>query len=113
MKTVENIDEVIKTINENKMVFLYISTNNCGVCKVLYPKLQSMLSKFPEIINLSIEIEKVKEVASHFSVFTAPMLLLLIDGKETIRESRFVNIKDLEDKINRYYSIFYEILGYV
>lgn len=43
----------------------------------------------------------VPEVAGQFTVFTVPALLLFVEGKETIREARFVVMDDLHDKFTR------------
>ncbi|MDF2673684.1 MAG: hypothetical protein K0R09_1949, partial [Clostridiales bacterium] len=31
-----------------------------------------------------------------------------IEGKETVREARYISIIDLNSKISRYYKLFYE-----
>jgi len=38
-----------------------------------------------------------------------PALLLYIQEKETIREARNMSIKDIELKIDRYYTMFFDI----
>ncbi|HAA63947.1 MAG TPA: thioredoxin, partial [Thermoanaerobacter sp.] len=43
-----------------------------------------------------------------FSVFTVPTVIVYVDGKEAIREARFISMDTLEEKISKYYSLFFE-----
>lgn len=47
---IENIEQIIK---ENDMVFLYFSTQDCGICTSLLPKLEGMLVNYPKIKKFS------------------------------------------------------------
>lgn len=49
--------------------------------------------------------DKVMEVAGRFSVFTVPLLLLFIEGTESLREARFVQ---LEQKLKRVCQLYEE-----
>lgn len=60
-----------------------------------------MFLSYPEIVSAKIEMSKLPEAVGSFSIFTTPTLLLFIDGKETIRESRFISVVQLEAKIGR------------
>ncbi|WP_207652834.1 thioredoxin family protein [Anaeromicrobium sediminis] len=77
----------------------------CSVCHDLLPKVEDMLLPYPEIKSARIEMIKLPEASGKSSIFTAPTILLFVDGKEMIRESRFISVRQLEDKIHRYYSI--------
>ncbi|NSJ93018.1 hypothetical protein G7A79_28605 [Coprococcus sp. MSK.21.13] len=50
------------------------------------------------------ELDKVKEIQPRFSVFTVPIILFYIKERETLRESRYVNIKEFKNNIDRYYN---------
>ena len=49
---------------------------------------------------------EVEEIAGHLSIFTAPTLLLFVEGKEYLREDRFVRFADLEEKLTRIYELY-------
>lgn len=94
------IDEFLQ---EHQLAFLYISQPHCSVCHGLLPQVQQLMTKYPEIKLGHINAEEVMEVASRFSVFTVPVLLLFVDGKEYIREARIVHMDLLDQKINKIY----------
>ena len=105
MKTLDSLRLVQEFIKNNKLALLYFSDDMCSVCHDLLPKVENMLLPYPEIKRARIEMIKLPESAGEFSIFTAPTILLFIDGKETIRDSRFISVRQLNDKIERYYDM--------
>jgi thioredoxin-like negative regulator of GroEL len=107
MLQISNIDELNEVILNNPIVLLYFSTQKCNVCKTLKPKVQSMLANYPNAVSRYIDLEKFTEVTGKYTVFSIPTIIVLIDGKEYIRESRHFSLFELEQKIQRYYVMFY------
>ncbi|WP_047983046.1 thioredoxin family protein [Ornithinibacillus californiensis] len=100
LTTIDAIDDFIST---NTLAFLYISQPNCSVCHGLLPQVEELMTSFPEIKLGSINALEVEAVAGKFSVFTVPVLLLFVEGKEYIREARIVHMDLLEDKLHKIY----------
>lgn len=93
------LEEVDAFISSHEFSFLYISRDNCSVCHALLPKVKEMLKKFPKIELAYINADRLPEISGRLSVFTVPALLLFVEGKEYIREARFVRLRELENKI--------------
>lgn len=102
--TKESIESIIK---ENEIILLYFGNKTCDVCNILKPKVQNILNNYPKIKSIVIDVEESLEIASQFNIFTIPAILVFVDGKESIREARYLSIDDLENKIQRYYKLFY------
>lgn len=102
-KPLTSIEEAETIINTGKLVFIYITMPNCSVCHGLKPQIEAILTKYPNINAYTIDAHHVPEVAGRFQVFTAPVLLLFVQGKEYIREARIVQTKLFADKIVRIY----------
>ncbi|MEK6190413.1 MAG: thioredoxin family protein [Carnobacterium alterfunditum] len=96
-----SMDQVLRLIDENALAFVYISRKNCGVCHAVQPQVQEMLKEFPTIKPIQVSADDVPEVASQFTVFTVPALLLFAEGKEVIREARFVVMDELHRKFQQ------------
>lgn len=96
-----SIDEVLRFIKENALAFVYISRENCGICHAIQPQVQDILKKFPAIKPIQVSADDIPEVASQFTVFTVPALLLFAEGKEVIREARFVVMDELYEKFKQ------------
>lgn len=96
-----SIDEVARFIKEKPLAFVYVSREDCGICHAIQPQVQEMLKEFPMIKPIQVSADDVPEVASHFTVFTVPVLMLFAEGKEVIREARFVVMDELHGKFQR------------
>lgn len=109
-KTFNTVDSLIKSeesIKNNDIVLFYFSAERCTVCKALKPKIEEMAAHFPEMKLNYVDVEQHKEFAGTFNIFTIPVILVFIQGKETIRESRNISVAMLEDKIQRYYHLLF------
>ncbi|HLR67405.1 thioredoxin family protein [Virgibacillus alimentarius] len=100
---ISSLAKIEQFISQNQLSFLFISQTNCSVCKGLLPQMKQLMSKYPKIQLGYIDASEVEAVAGRFSVFTAPVLLLFVDGKEYIREARIVHLQRLEEKIDKIY----------
>lgn len=103
------LDEVDSFVAENTLAFLYISQPNCSVCHGLLPQVEQLLKKFPHIQTAHVQTNELPSIAGHLSIFTVPVLLLFVEGKEYIREARIVHLDQLEEKITFIYENFYTI----
>ncbi|WP_087974439.1 thioredoxin family protein [Oceanobacillus rekensis] len=98
-----SIQSINNFINVNELSFLYISRPNCSVCHGLLPQVQKLMEKYPEIKLGHINAEAVEEVAGRFSIFTVPVLILFLEGKEYVREARIVHMDLFEEKLDKIY----------
>ncbi len=103
MQTLESINQTLTT---NDAVMLYFSAPSCNVCHALKPKLtEAIMEHFPTFVIESIDISETPEIASHFSVFTIPTVLIFFQGREFLRKSRHMSVGEVTDAIARPYSI--------
>lgn len=107
MEELKNIEDIENKIKENEMILIYIWGNSCNVCHDLKLKVEEVLKEYPNINCYDVELDKVNGIQSRFSVFTVPIILFYIKGKETLRESRYLNLKDFKNNIDRYYRLYY------
>lgn len=80
----------------------YFTGVDCSVCKVLKPKIEQLLAnEFPVFSFRSIDIETETILAAQFSVFTIPVLLILVDGREHARFVRSFSVMEVHEKLQR------------
>lgn len=107
MQTVNTYEEAHQLIQNNELVFLYFSGENCAVCKVLKPKIEELFqTRFAKVKLIEIPTDDALEVTSKFGVFSLPTMLLFIEQKEFLRKGRNVSLALLEDEIQRVYTLF-------
>lgn len=102
-RDLHTLDEVSNFIHKHQLAFLYITQPNCSVCHGLLPQVQALMEKYPKIALAKVDAVEVQAIAGEFSIFTAPVLLLFIDGKEYLREARIVQMDLFEEKLDRIY----------
>ncbi|PFG12571.1 thioredoxin family protein [Bacillus sp. es.036] len=95
------LEEAKEGIEQKRLYFLYLYGTNCSVCHALLPQVEDVLKDFPQITREKLNVHEIPEAAGAFSVFTIPVLLLYVNGKESIREARFVNIESFRSSLNR------------
>lgn len=104
-KLLTSIELANDFIKHYQLSFIYITSTDCGVCHALKPQIQKLMMSYPAIQLATINAQEVQEVAGRFSVFTVPVLLLFVDGREYVREARIVHMDLLDEKISRIYDL--------
>ena len=107
MEIIRSYEKLTHLIKNNDMLMIYFGSDECSVCKAMMPKVENMINKFPKIKAVRVEVDKNLKISAMFNIFTIPVILLYIQGKETIREARIISLDNLEQKIARYCQIFY------
>jgi thiol-disulfide isomerase/thioredoxin len=107
MITLNNLDEIKSFIEKNEMALLYISSESCGVCKVIFPRLEVMLKFFPDMKPARVDIDEVQAAAGEYIAFTIPCILVFVQNKEVIREARYINLDGIKEKVDRYYRLIF------
>ena len=72
-------------------LILYFSTPNCMVCEIMKPKVLEALQDYDTDL-IDIDAAEYPEIAGQHRVFAAPTVLVFYEGKEVLRESRFIDI---------------------
>jgi thioredoxin-like negative regulator of GroEL len=103
--SLQSLEDVMHFMKQHNLVFLYISRDDCTVCHSLLPQIQRLMEDYPRIALGIVKADEVQAIAGTFLVFTVPAMLLFVEGKEMIREARFVHMQTLRDKIEQIYLI--------
>lgn len=62
-----------------------------------------MLKEYPRIEAALVNAGKVTEIAGFLMAFTVPVIVLYLDGREVLREARFVPIDKLRENLEKIY----------
>jgi len=101
MKTIKNYDEFLEII-KNEMIVVIAKTKMCVVCKPLSEKLKIFMEDYPTIPAYEVYLEDVELFQGQHLVFTVPTILVFSEGKEILRESRFIDFSKIERLFNLY-----------
>ena len=102
------MDQLTGILEKESFVLVYFSHQNCNVCKVLKPKVAEMIANnFPHISLYYVDTIESPEVSGQFSVFTVPTVLVFVENKEFIRESRHISMEPFKERIQKLYQTYY------
>ncbi|WP_234124409.1 thioredoxin family protein [Clostridium hydrogenum] len=107
MGKIHSKEEIETLINTSEISLIYFSSESCGICKVIKPELDKVLKAYPKIKSVDIDVEGNIKLAASYSIFTLPAVIIYVEGKETIRQARYINIEEIRDTIDRYYKLIY------
>ena len=103
---IKSLDEVRNILEGEKATIIYFTSPKCNVCKTLRPKIMELMGEeFPEMGKYFVDIAETQDVPAQFSVFTAPTILVFLEGKEFSRKSRAMSPSQLIEEIRRPYNI--------
>ncbi|MGP0580389.1 thioredoxin family protein [Paenibacillus polymyxa] len=94
-----SIQEIESFIGSNPLSMLYVSQDDCNVCYAIYPKLKTMLNLYPKLALAHVDASQVEEITGRFLIFSVPTILVFLDGREYLREGRFVQFEQLKKQL--------------
>ena len=101
--------EVRDIIQSSKALVIYVYNDHCAPCVSLRPKVEELLSReFPRMRLHYINGEHEPQSAAALGVFSHPTLIVFFEGKEYIRESKYVSIGQLDRAIRRPYDLLFD-----
>lgn len=96
--------EIDALLQAEPAVLLYFYNDQCAPCQALRPKVEQLLmERFTGMRLEFINAAGNSELTARHQVFAAPTLLVFFEGREYIRESKYVSVSELEEKIMKYY----------
>ena len=102
MNKLNSIDAIKDFIKENKFVMVYFSSDGCNICNDISPRIEEILKKHENIVLGEVEVQNLPAVAGSFGVFTIPTIVIFLEEKEIVRQARYINFLELEEKIQRF-----------
>lgn len=101
-------DSLATFLQQHPICVLYFTTPDCGVCKVLKPKLARMLAeRFTTIGFAEVDCAGAPALAANMSVFTVPTLIIFTEGRESLRKSRSFGLEELASALERRYRLLF------
>lgn len=97
----ESVEEIRELIDNNKMVFVFLYGQHCSVCHGVLPQIRPMIDSYNELMSIQADIEKLPMLSGEFTVFTVPVVLLFLEGKEVLRIGRFIRTEELKERLDK------------
>ena len=95
-------------ICSQKYVIVQFGTELCGPCAAIRSKLEDWTTRNPAIHFLYVPLEEFSRLAAQEGIFTAPAVLIYVQGQLFLRESGCFSLEDMLSRLSRYCSILEE-----
>ena len=101
---VDSMEKLNEIIDREQLVILYFDTNSWGVGKVILSKLMDLANK-DKTKTLLINLDKQLLMRGQYLVFSAPTVLLISKKREILRESKFIDLENVERVLKEFYYV--------
>ncbi|MYL34907.1 thioredoxin [Pontibacillus yanchengensis] len=108
MKRAQSIEEVRSFVQQEDISLLYISRPNCSVCHSLLPQVEELLEDYQKVSTLYVDADEIPEIAGEYEIFTVPVLIVSVEGREMFRKARIVPIEELNQQLGKLYSAYWD-----
>lgn len=95
----KHLEELHQIMDRHPLVLLYMTSEDCGVCHAILPRLEDMLLNYEKVNVVKCSLNEASEITGQYLIMTVPTLCLFMDGKEVFRSSRFIDFAQLERQI--------------
>ena len=100
--------ELIRAIEGSKALIIYFYNDNCAPCMSLRPKIQHLIEiDFPKMSLIYVNSQLNPHINSSYGVYSNPPLLIIFEGHEHSRESKYLSIPLLKEQIQRPYNMIF------
>lgn len=95
-------------IQDEPAVLIYFSSPACGICHVLKPRITALLAEqFPRIVFAEVDCTTAPAVAALHQVFSVPVVLLFLEGRESSRWVSNLHLDELREQLARPYALLF------
>ena len=101
MKTLTTYDE-IEQVLQKKFVMILAKSHTCTACKTIYDVLSHNVENLDQVETYVVYIDDMDKFRGDHLIFSVPTVLIFSEGKELLRESRYINYA----KISRLIEMF-------
>jgi predicted thioredoxin/glutaredoxin len=98
LTTYDEINEVL----QKDFVMIIAKTHTCSACQTILNVLQHNVPNLDQIEIYNIYIDDLDRFRGDHLIFSVPTILIFSEGKELLRESRYINYAKIERLIELY-----------
>lgn len=103
MNIIKNMREADKVIKKD-FVMVIAKSHTCTICNTILNTIEHNVPNLSDIEIYNIYIDDVDEFRGQHTIFSVPTVLIFSEGKELLRESRYINYSKIQRLIDLYTS---------
>lgn len=95
-------EELNDLITTSSVLILQFGSDSCNPCHAIRYKLEKWLQEHDNVTGRYIDIEKNLAVCSQMGIFSAPTIIIYMDGKMIAKESGYFSLDRMLENAERY-----------
>jgi hypothetical protein len=99
MEKISQISEYHQFLESNEYCGVYYSSEQCGVCNTMKPKVSSIYEEAGMPIR-ELSINQLIELAAQQLILKSPTIILYENGIEILRDSGFIDLNKISRNLN-------------
>ena len=92
----------IQAVLDQDFVMILAKTHTCTACQAMLNMLKHNVKNLDQIDIYNIYIDDIDKFRGDHLIFSVPTVLIFSNGKELLRESRYINYAKVERLIDMY-----------
>lgn len=101
MNTLTTYKEIDNTLQQD-FVMVIAKSHTCTACKSIQSMLEHNVPNVHQIDIYNVFIDDMDQFRGDHLIFSVPTVLIFSEGKELLRESRYINYSKIERLIDLY-----------
>jgi len=101
MQEIKSYQEVSDIINQD-LVMIIAKTHTCSTCTTINDIIAQNVKYIKELPVYYIYVDDIAEFRGEYTIFSVPTVLIFNEGKEILRESKFINFGKIDRLIDMF-----------
>lgn len=101
MQEIKHYSEVTSIINQ-ELVMVIAKTHSCSTCTTINDIISKNVKQINELPVYFIYVDDIAEFRGEYTIFSVPTVLIFNEGKEILRESKFINFGKIDRLIDMF-----------
>ncbi|CDR25500.1 thioredoxin family protein [Staphylococcus argenteus] len=101
VKQLNSVEAFQAFINQHPLAVVHVMRDQCSVCHAVLPQIEDLMKSYPNVPLAVINQSHVGAIAGELNIFTVPVDLIFMNGKEMHRQGRFIDMQRFEHQLKQ------------
>ncbi|OMH88397.1 thiol reductase thioredoxin [Staphylococcus argenteus] len=101
VKQLNSVEAFQAFINQHPLAVVHVMRDQCSVCHAVLPQIEDLMKSYPNVPLAVINQSHVGAIAGELNIFTVPVDLIFMNGKEMNRQGRFIDMQRFEHQLKQ------------
>ncbi|API80433.1 thioredoxin family protein [Staphylococcus argenteus] len=101
VKQLNSVEAFQAFINQHPLAVVHVMRDQCSVCHAVLPQIEDLMKSYPNVPLAVINQSHVGAIAGELNIFTVPVDLIFMNGKELHRQGRFIDMQRFEHQLKQ------------